>query len=91
MRSGSSGKSWLDYIAEQATQVPGVTSEILQPEDLSNHAPRLRLHWDTARIGITGTEVEEILLHGQPRIAVNEASGTRRGRPCRARSPSCPT
>jgi uncharacterized pyridoxal phosphate-dependent enzyme len=71
-------QSWLDYIAAQATQVPGISSEILQPEDLSNRAPRLRLHWDTARIGITGTEVEEILLHGQPRIVVNEASGTRR-------------
>jgi len=71
-------QTWLDTIAEQATQVPGVTSEILPPEDLSNHAPRLRLHWDTARIGITGSEVEDILWHGQPRIAVNEGSGTRR-------------
>ena len=58
----------------------GVTSEILQPEDLSNHAPRLRLNWDAARLGITGTEVEEILLHGRPRIAINESSGTRRDR-----------
>ena len=72
-------QAWLDGIAEQCTQVSGVTSEILQPEDLSNHAPRLRLNWDTARIGITGQEVEEILMHGQPRIAVNEGSGTRRG------------
>jgi L-seryl-tRNA(Ser) seleniumtransferase len=71
-------QAWLDSIAEQATQVPGVTSEILQPEDLSNHAPRLRLHWDASRIGITGTEAEEILWHGQPRIAVNESSGSRR-------------
>jgi D-glucosaminate-6-phosphate ammonia-lyase len=71
-------QGWLDYVAAQATQVPGVTSEILQPEDLSNHAPRLRLNWDTARIGITGTEAEDILWHGQPRIAVNEGSGSRR-------------
>ncbi len=56
----------------------GVTSEILQPEDLSNHAPRLRLNWDTARLGMTGTEVEEILLHGQPRIAVGGSGGSRR-------------
>ncbi len=70
--------SWLNTIGEQATQVQGVTSEILQPADLSNHAPRLRLHWDAQRLGITGTEVEEILLHGQPRIVVNDASGTRR-------------
>jgi hypothetical protein len=69
---------WLDSIAAQATQVPGVTSEILQPEDLSNHAPRLRLHWDAARIGITGAEAEDILWHGQPRIAVGDGSGTRR-------------
>ncbi len=75
-------QAWLDNIAEQATQVTGVTTETLQPEDLSNHAPRLRLHWDAARVGITGTEVEEILLHGQPRIAVGGSSGTRRdGRP----------
>ena len=71
-------QAWLDHIAAQATQVAGVTSEILQPEDLSNRAPRLRLKWDTARLGITGAEAEEILLHGQPRIAVNESSGTRR-------------
>jgi len=72
-------QAWLDHIAGQATQVAGVTSEILQPEDLSNHAPRLRLHWDAARIGITGGELEDLLWHGQPRIAVNEgAPGTRR-------------
>lgn len=71
-------QAWLDHIAAQATQVAGVTSEILQPEDLSNHAPRLRLKWDTARLGITGAEAEEILFHGQPRIVLNESSGTRR-------------
>jgi hypothetical protein len=71
-------QAWLDHIAEHATQVAGVTSEILQPEDLSNHAPRLCLHWDAARIGITGTEVEDMLWHGQPRIAVGGGSGTRR-------------
>jgi hypothetical protein len=42
----------------------------------------LRLHWDAARIGITGGEVEDMLWHGQPRIAVNEGApsgpGTRR-------------
>jgi L-seryl-tRNA(Ser) seleniumtransferase len=71
-------QSWLDHIAGQATRVPGVTSEILQPADLSNHAPRLRLHWDPAQLGITGTEVEEILFHGQPRIVLGGASGNRR-------------
>jgi L-seryl-tRNA(Ser) seleniumtransferase len=71
-------QSWLNYIAEHATRVPGVTSEILQPEDLSNHAPRLRLKWDAQRIGITGTEVADLLYHGRPRIALGGAVGTRR-------------
>jgi hypothetical protein len=71
-------QSWLDTIAQQATQVSGVTTEILQPEDLSNHAPRLRITWDAARLGITGSEAEDILLHGQPRIAVGGSRGTRR-------------
>jgi D-glucosaminate-6-phosphate ammonia-lyase len=71
-------QGWLDSIAEKATQVPGVIREILQPEDLSNHAPRLRLRWDAQQLGITGEEVEEILLHGTPRIAINGGSGNRR-------------
>ncbi|MFN7994365.1 MAG: aminotransferase class V-fold PLP-dependent enzyme [Bryobacteraceae bacterium] len=71
-------QSWLDNIAEQATQVSGVTKEILLPEDLSNHAPRLRLSWDAEKLGITGTEVQDILLNGQPRIILGDASGNRR-------------
>jgi uncharacterized pyridoxal phosphate-dependent enzyme len=71
-------QAWLNNISEQATQAAGVTSEILQPEDLSNHAPRLRLNWDAARVGVTGAEAEDILWHGQPRIAVGGSSGTRR-------------
>ena len=44
--------------------------------------PRLKLSWDARKLGITGSEAEEILYHGQPRIAINEGSGTRRdGRP----------
>ncbi len=70
-------QGWLDNIAEQVKQVPGVTTEVLQPEDLSNHAPRLRIMWDTARLGITGGEAEEILYHGQPRVAVNGGGGSR--------------
>jgi hypothetical protein len=72
-------QAWLDSIGGQATQVAGVTTEVLQPEDLSNHAPRLRISWDTARLGITGSEAEEVLWHGQPRIAVLDGRGTRSG------------
>jgi hypothetical protein len=72
-------QGWLDGIGARAKQVDGVTTEILQPEDLSNHAPRLRIRWDGRKLGITGNEVEDLLLHGTPRIAVNESTGSRRG------------
>jgi L-seryl-tRNA(Ser) seleniumtransferase len=72
-------QSWLDTIGERAKQVNGVTTEILQPEDLSNHAPRLRIRWDGAKLGITGREVEDALFHGSPRITVGDSSGDRRG------------
>ena len=70
-------ESWLNAIAARVTAVPGVTTEILQPEDLSNHAPQLRIKWDGAALGITGKEVEERLLNGRPRIAVAGSSGVR--------------
>lgn len=70
-------ESWLNAIASRVTTVSGVTTEILQPEDLSNHAPQLRIKWDGAALGITGKEVEERLLNGRPRIAVGGSSGVR--------------
>src|SRR6267378_3340031 len=39
-------ESWLDHISKRVTQVAGVTTEIRQPEGLSNHAPQLEIHWD---------------------------------------------
>ena len=70
-------ESWLNAIGAHVTTIKGVTTEIMQPEDLSNHAPTLRIHWDGAALGITGKEVEELLLNGHPRIAVAGSSGTR--------------
>ena len=74
-------KEWesrLETISSAAMKVPGVTKTIHQPEDLSNHAPVLALSWDAAKLGITGTEVEELLGKGSPRILVAGSSGTRR-------------
>ena len=61
--------------AREVTKVPGVTTEILQPEDLSNHAPQLRIKWDGAALGITGKQVED-LLKGRPRIIVGGSSAS---------------
>ena len=71
-------ESWLDEIAKQAKKVDGVTTEVLQPQGLSNRSPRLRIQWDAAKLGIMGTEVEKILLEGNPRIILGGASGDRR-------------
>jgi D-glucosaminate-6-phosphate ammonia-lyase len=71
-------QAWLDHISDQAMKVAGVSRQILQPVDLSNHAPVLQLSWDARQVGITGTEVEELLLKGSPRIVVGGSGGTRR-------------
>lgn len=70
-------ESWLSHISTQVTKVKGVTTDIIQPEDLSNHAPMLRIKWDGAALGITGQEVQEILMSGKPRITIGGASGSR--------------
>jgi hypothetical protein len=70
-------EAWINYIGTEVTKVPGVTTEILQPEDLSNHAPQLRIKWDGAALGITGKEVEEQLFKGRPRIIFGASSGVR--------------
>jgi D-glucosaminate-6-phosphate ammonia-lyase len=70
-------QSWLSYISDRVKKVPGVTTEVLQPEDLSNHAPRLQIKWDGAALNITGTEVVSTLMEGTPRITVAGGRGTR--------------
>ncbi len=68
-------ENWLGYISDRVTKVPGVTTEITQPEDLSNHAPQMHIKWDAAKVGITGREVEKVLLEGSPRIVVGGSRG----------------
>ncbi len=70
-------ESWLGYISGRVTTVPGVTTEVLQPEDLSNHAPQLRIKWDASVRGITGTEIAALMLKGKPRIVVAAPTGSR--------------
>jgi len=74
-------QSWLDTIARRVSKIDGVTTEVLQPEGLSNRSPRLRLAWDGARLGITGQEVEKLLLDTEPRIVLGGATGNRRQSP----------
>jgi len=71
-------ESWLDHIAGRVSRVEGVQTEVLQPESLSNHAPRLRIGWDGTRLGIWGQAVEKLLLEGEPRIVLAGSTGTAR-------------
>src|ERR1039457_7159242 len=70
---------WLAAIREQVCRVPGVSASMIQPEDLSNHAPQLKLAWDSTKVGITGTEVRAALENGTPRIMLAGGTGDRRG------------
>jgi seryl-tRNA(Sec) selenium transferase len=70
-------QSWLDTIANRVKNLPSVTTEILQPEDLSNHSPELRVHWDANALKITGRELEAKLDAGTPRILIGNATGVR--------------
>jgi L-seryl-tRNA(Ser) seleniumtransferase len=65
-------QSWLDHIAAEVTRIEGVATEILLPEDLSNHSPRLKIRWQTN--GLSGLDLERDLLNGNPRIVLSEAS-----------------
>ena len=71
--------SWLAAIQEQVCRVPGVSATVIQPEDLSNHAPQLRLAWDSTKLGITGNEAKALIENGTPRIMLAGGSGDRRG------------
>ena len=66
-------QSWLErlaYITAQVTQLPGVTTEIEQPQGRSNVAPTLVVRWDPAAYAITGAQVAEDFARNKPRIAV---------------------
>jgi len=69
--------SWLQHIESRVKSLPSVTTEYLQPEDLSNKAPRLRIHWDAAQLKITGSELVARLDAGTPRILVDGGTGMR--------------
>ena len=60
--------SWLEHIARRLQPIPGVTTQIRQPQGRSNRTPTLRVQWDMARIPLTGDAVETLLWDGEPRI-----------------------
>lgn len=74
-------KMWLerlDHIAQRVKKIDGVTTSVREPDGLSNHSPSLSIRWDSAKLGISGQEVSDLLYTGNPRIALNGGGG--RGR-----------
>ena len=71
-------EEWLDEIARTVKEVPGVTTAVIQPKSLSNHSPSLEIRWDGTKLGISGQEVFNTLLDGNPRIQLYAYKGTRR-------------
>lgn len=70
-------RAWLQHIEARVKSFPSVTTEYLEPEDLSNHAPRLAIRWDANKLPITGTELVDRLDKGTPRILVEGGEGRR--------------
>ncbi len=55
-----------------------MTAEVTPAQaDLSNRCPTVRIQWDAAKVGITGTEVAARLDSGTPRIVLAGPQGHR--------------
>ena len=72
-------KDWLarlNLIADRVNKIPGVTTTV-RPEEASrdNRAPNLTIRWDSQTLGITGTDVVQILDTTEPRITVAGSTG----------------
>jgi hypothetical protein len=70
-------RSWLKNIEDRLKPLPSTSFEYLEPEDLSNKAPRLRIHWDANVLKITGAELVARLDAGTPRIIIDGGMGRR--------------
>ena len=68
---------WMQDIEKRLKPLPSTRFEYLEPEDLSNRATRLRIHWDANVLGITGAELVAKLDASTPRILIDAGSGRR--------------
>jgi seryl-tRNA(Sec) selenium transferase len=70
-------RGWLKTIENRLNGLASTSFEYLEPNDLSNKATRLRIHWDANVLKITGTELLDRLDAGTPRILVESGTGRR--------------
>jgi len=70
--------TWMQHIADRLKGIPSLTAEVTPAQaDLSNRCPTVRIQWDAAKVGITGTEVAAHLDAGTPRIVLAGPQGRR--------------
>jgi uncharacterized pyridoxal phosphate-dependent enzyme len=69
-------ESWLETIRHAVERVPSVKTEKLLPTGPSNYAPQLRIAFDPAVTGATGTELADALLNGEPRIVIHSSENS---------------
>jgi D-glucosaminate-6-phosphate ammonia-lyase len=67
--------SWLDSIAKRMAVIPGITTSVFEPTELSNRSPVLTISWDPTHLNINGDEVAEEVGRNKPRIALGSESG----------------
>src|SRR5690606_37671794 len=49
--------SWLDTINKRVSTIPGIKTEVREPNRLSNHSPSLSITWDPKALHVTGDEI----------------------------------
>lgn len=69
--------SWLDNISKKLTTIDGLKTTVIEPKELSNRTPQLKISWDPSKLNISGEEIAELFGRTKPRIALG--GGTRDG------------
>ena len=70
---------WLDHISQRVSTIAGVTTNVSQPNGLSNRTPSLTILWDRQKLATTGDAVARVLFEGDPRITLDAARGGPQG------------
>ncbi len=69
----------MNHIAKRVSTISGITTEVREPEGLSNRSPVLSVRWDAAKVGISGPQLSQILDTTEPRIRVGASRGAQNG------------
>jgi len=67
----------LKNIENRLKSLPSTSFEYIEPNDLSNKATQLRIHWDANVLKITGTELVERWMPARREILVAGGGGRR--------------